>query len=89
MLRYDHRDGNKRRSRRGHPFAQIGIRVNERQVRGPRGIPQDIDFVVIRRMRSDERTVSCKRLMHMQMHRSGCRLVLQFFPRVDVVKRRL
>lgn len=63
--------------------------MNEHHVRGRRCIPQDIDFIVIRRMWSDERTMSCKRLVHMQMYGSGCRLVFELFPRVNVVKRRL
>jgi hypothetical protein len=58
-------------------------------VRGRGGVPQDIDLIVIRGMRSDERPVSCKILVHMQMHRSGCRLVFELFPQVNVVKRRL
>jgi hypothetical protein len=57
--------------------------------RRSRGAPQDIDFIVIRRMRSDERTVPCKCLVCMQMHGRGRRLVFELFPRVNVVKRRL
>ena len=57
-------------------------------VRGRRDAPQDIDFIVIGRTRTDEGTVSCQRLVHMQMHRRGRRLVFELF-RVNVVKRRL
>jgi hypothetical protein len=58
-------------------------------VRNCCGAPQNIDFIVIRRMRSDERTIPCNGLVAMQVHGRGCRLVLEFFPSVNVVKRRL
>jgi hypothetical protein len=86
---YEDRVGRKRGSRHEYAFGRRGIRMNENHVRGGRGIPLDIDLIVIRRMRSDERTVPCKGLMHMQMHGSGYRLVFELFPRVNVVKRRL
>ena len=64
--------------------------MKELNTRGRRGAPQHIDFVVFRgRVSGDTRTVSRKRLMHMQMHGSGHRLALKIFPRVNVVKRRL
>jgi hypothetical protein len=63
--------------------------MNENHASGRCCVPQDIDFVVIRGVRSNERTVSCKHLVHMQMRRCGGRLVLELFPRVNVVKRRL
>ena len=63
--------------------------MNENHVCRSGCIPQDIDLIVIRRMRRDERTMPSKGLMHMQMHGSGGRLVFELFPRVNVVKRRL
>jgi hypothetical protein len=57
-------------------------------VRRRRDAPQDVDFIVIGGTRTDERTVPCERLAHMQMHRRGRRLVFELF-RVNVVKRRL
>lgn len=59
------------------------------QARGRRCVPLDIDFIVIRRMRSDEWAVSCKRPMHMQVHGSGYGLMLRLFSEMNVVKRRL
>ena len=51
--------------------AKVGIGRNELHVRGPRRVPQHIDFVVIRRIGSEERTLFCKRYMLVQVHRRG------------------
>jgi hypothetical protein len=72
-----------------YAFSQLGAGVNQHHVRGRRCVPQDIDFVIIRRMRCDEWTLSGERLVNMQMYGSGCRLVLQHFPGMNVVERRL
>jgi len=84
---YQDRGESRRGSGNVYAFSQLGAGVNQHHVRGRRCIPQDIDFIIIRRMRSDERTMSCKRLVSMQMYGSECRLVFQLFPGVNVVER--
>jgi len=56
-------------------------------IRGRRRIPGDIDFIVIRRVGTDGRTVRCKRIMRMKMHRTS-RPMLELF-RMNMAKRRL
>ena len=81
--------GNHRRSRHRNSPREFGIGMQD-EVRGRRRVPQDIDFVVLRGpVRSDTRTMSCKRIVHMQMHGDGCRFVFEIFAGVNVVKGRL
>jgi hypothetical protein len=60
--------GSRRWDGQGCQFAQLGIRVKH-HVRRRRDAPQDIDFIVIVRMRSDIRTASRRHRVYMQMHK--------------------
>lgn len=57
-------DRSQRGVRQRYSFAQLGIGMKH-HVRRHRDAPQDIDFIVIGRTRTDEGTVSCKHLVHM------------------------
>jgi len=79
--------GSQRGNVRMYALGHLTVAMNQHQVRGRRCVPQDIDFIVICRTWSEKCTVTRKRLMHMQMHRGGCRLVFELFSRMNVVKR--
>ena len=50
--------------------------------------PQEINFIVVGRSRSDTGPAFRERLVHVEVHRCGCHRMFKLF-RVNVVKRRL
>jgi len=52
------------------------------------GTPQNVNFIVVGRTRTDDWTESRQRFVHVHVQGSGGRLVFKFF-RVNMVERRL
>ena len=57
-------------------------------MRGFRDAPQDIDLIVVGRARGERWSADILSSMDMQVHGCGRRLMLEFFPRMDVVEGR-
>ena len=86
MLRDRDNHRNQRESRRVERFADNGVRM-KRRLRVGRDTPKDVDFIVIRSMRTDRRTLARQSSGYMDV--CGCGGLVFWSVGMNVVKRRL